>query len=362
MSVAARARARLHLGARRLRMSAVPIVQCGLAAGLAWFVAADLVGHPRPFFAPIAAVISLGVSLGSRLRRTAELVVGVSLGVLVGDLLVAAIGSGPWQIALVVMLAVAAAVFTDGGTLIVAQAGSSAVLVATLLPPGQTGGIDRWVDSLIGGTVGLLVAALLPSHPLGPVRRQARRALDELAAVLFGVAEALRQRDEAAAADALQRARRSQPLVDELLASVKSGREVTAVAPLRRPHRAELTRFGELARRTDYAFRNTRVLARRALTALQDDEPTVEALPDAVAQLAAAVQKLTAQVGEGDREAAREPILDLVHDSPILGAAAGDLGMSEQVMIAQLRSIAIDLLQATGLSRPDAQQALRAEL
>jgi uncharacterized membrane protein YgaE (UPF0421/DUF939 family) len=343
-------------------MSALPIVQCGLAAGLAWFVAADLVGHARPFFAPIAAVISLGVSLGSRLRRTAELVVGVSLGVLVGDLLVSAIGSGPWQIALVVMLAVAAAVFTDGGTLIVAQAGSSAVLVATLLPPGQTGGIDRWVDSLIGGTVGLLVAALLPSHPLGPVRRQARRALDELAAVLFGVAEALRTRDERAAAEALQRARRSQPLVDELRASVKSGREITAVAPLRRPHRAELARFADLAQRTDYAFRNTRVLARRALTALQDDEPAVEALPDAVTQLATAVQKLTAQVGGGDREAARAPIIDLVHDSPVLGAAAGDLGMSEQVMIAQLRSIAIDLLQATGLSRADAQQALRAEL
>lgn len=44
-----------------------------------------------------------------------ELVVGVSLGVLVGDLLISRIGSGPWQVTVVVALAMAIAVFTDGG-------------------------------------------------------------------------------------------------------------------------------------------------------------------------------------------------------------------------------------------------------
>ena len=63
------------------------------------------------------------MSLGARLRRAAELVVGVSLGVLVGDLLISVIGSGYWQIALVVALAMAAAVFADGAALLVAQAG-----------------------------------------------------------------------------------------------------------------------------------------------------------------------------------------------------------------------------------------------
>src|SRR5690242_7681658 len=81
-----RTRLRLAGAVRRLRTSALPILQCGLAAGLAWLVAHDLIGHQRPFFAPIAAVISLGVTLANRRRRAVELVVGVSLGVLVGDL------------------------------------------------------------------------------------------------------------------------------------------------------------------------------------------------------------------------------------------------------------------------------------
>ena len=158
-------------------------------------------------------MISLGVSLGSRLRRVAELVVGVSLGVLVGDLLISQIGSGTWQIMLVVALAMAAAVVADGATLLVAQAGSSAVLVATLLPPGQAGGFDRCLDALIGGAVGVLVAAVLPADPVGPVRRSARALLDELAAVLADAADALRDRDLEAARAALRRAR-GQPAAD----------------------------------------------------------------------------------------------------------------------------------------------------
>ncbi|HMG28937.1 MAG TPA: FUSC family protein, partial [Jiangellaceae bacterium] len=70
---------------RRLRHTAVPIAQCALGAALAWWVATGpLIGHEQPFFAPIAALISLGVGLGQRLPRVVELVAGVAVGVLVG--------------------------------------------------------------------------------------------------------------------------------------------------------------------------------------------------------------------------------------------------------------------------------------
>src|SRR5215469_5330071 len=73
---------------RRLRGGALLAAQAGVAAALAWLVAHDLIGHPRPFFAPIAAVVVLNVSVGQRLRRAIELVVGVALGILVGDVLI----------------------------------------------------------------------------------------------------------------------------------------------------------------------------------------------------------------------------------------------------------------------------------
>ncbi len=144
----------------RWRSTAVPIVQAALAAGLAWLVAGHIVGHRAPFFAPVAAVVCLGMTLGQRLRRTIELIVGVGLGVGVGDLLISAIGTGPWQIALVVALAMSVAVLLDGGAVITGQAAVSAILVATLCLPGATSGVSRLVDGLIGGATGLLVVGL----------------------------------------------------------------------------------------------------------------------------------------------------------------------------------------------------------
>jgi uncharacterized membrane protein YgaE (UPF0421/DUF939 family) len=353
-------REQLRARGRRVGLSALPIVQCAVAAGLAWAVASDVVGHTRPFFAPIAAVISLGLSLGNRLRRVVELVVGVSLGVLVGDLLISQIGSGAWQITLVVALAMAVAVFADGATLLVAQAGSSAVLVATLLPPGDVSGVDRCIDALIGGVIGVAVAAVLPTDPVRPVRREARALLDEIAGVLRDTAAALRERDGAAAAAALQRARASQPLIDTLRGELRGGREVTQVAPLYRRRRRELGRYAELAERADYAMRNTRVLVRRTYQALCDDEPAAPELADALAELALALDALTAQLGrDGDRERAREPVLDVVRHAVALSAEWSP-GPSEQIIVAQLRSIALDLLQATGLSRDEALAAMRA--
>lgn len=353
-----------------MRASWLPILQCAFAAGLALYVAADLFGHTRPFFAPIAAVISLGLSLNSRLRRAAELVVGVSLGVLVGDLIIAEIGSGVWQLILVVALAMTLATFFDAGTLIVSQAGASAVLVTTLLPPGDGGGIDRCVDALIGGAAGILVAAVIPVHPVRIVRRESRRVLDDLVTVLTEIASALREGDPRSCSRALRRARDTQAAIDGLRTAVGSAGEVAAVSPLHRPRRKVLRRYRELADRTDYAHRNARVLARRALTAVEDGERVPPELADAITDLAAAVGALIRELThDGDRTHARPAILDAVRgasvpvDLPVPAPTWEDPvpARSVPVLVAQVRSIAVDLLQATGMTRTEALRALRDE-
>jgi hypothetical protein len=157
----------------------------------------------------------------------------------------------------------------------------------------------------------------------------------------------------------LSRARASQPLIDELRGALRGGHEVTRVSPLLRRRRRVLGRFGELAERADYAMRNARVLVRRTYTALCDDEPAAPELADVLTELATAVRVLTAQLSrDGDRAVAREPVLDVVrHARAVEGTFVP--GRSEVVIVAQLRSIALDLLQATGLSRREALSAMR---
>ena len=74
-------RTSLRARVRRWESKRWQIAQCAIAAGVAWFIASDLFGHPTPFFAPVAAVVALGTSYGQRLLEVAEVVVpGADLG------------------------------------------------------------------------------------------------------------------------------------------------------------------------------------------------------------------------------------------------------------------------------------------
>ena len=89
----------------------------------------------------------------------------VALGIGIGDTLISQIGTGPWQIGLVVALAIVAAIFLGSGSALVTQAASSAVLVATLTPP-STGALNytRFIDALVGAVRQLPTTTLNPSR------------------------------------------------------------------------------------------------------------------------------------------------------------------------------------------------------
>src|SRR4028118_1527780 len=78
-------RDRLRSGILRLRSGWLQILQTGVAACVAWFLAVLLLGLEEPTFAPIAAVISLGQAIGERGRRAVEVTLGVGSGVLLAD-------------------------------------------------------------------------------------------------------------------------------------------------------------------------------------------------------------------------------------------------------------------------------------
>src|SRR5918997_3461642 len=74
-------RHRLRSGLLRLRSGWLPILQTAVAACLAWFLAILLLGIDRPTFAPIAAVLLLGLAGGERGRSAGVMAPGVGFGV-----------------------------------------------------------------------------------------------------------------------------------------------------------------------------------------------------------------------------------------------------------------------------------------
>jgi uncharacterized membrane protein YgaE (UPF0421/DUF939 family) len=343
----------------RVRVNAMVAIQAGCAAGLSWFVAYTVLGRPTPFFAPIAAVIVLAVSSGHRLRRAIELVLGVALGIAVADIVIYVIGVGAWQIAVVVTLAVAGAVFFGGQGVGVGQAASSAVLVATFAPT-VTGGLvsGRFFDALIGGAIGLLVMGLIPFHPRRAVARAARPALGVLAAGLEQTASALGDRDPKEAVAAMSRLTEGESEMHEFSAELAAARETARLAPAAWRTRPAVTRYLAAESHLDHAYRNSRVLARRAWTLLDEDEQIPEDLARAVAGLAGSVVALRRDLAAGEEPlSGRDEALTAVRLAST--AYRNGVGFSGSVIVAQVRSTATDLLRAGGLGRIEAERAVR---
>ncbi|MFF4878672.1 aromatic acid exporter family protein [Micromonospora sp. NPDC000668] len=345
---------------RRVRAMGGLAVQAGLAATLSWLVAHDLLHISQPLFAPISAVSTLAASVGQRLRRTVELIIGVTVGVLIGDLLLVVIGTGWWQLAVVVVLAILVALFLVGSAAVVVQAGATAVLITTLSPSVRDLEIPRFVDALVGGGVALLVTAvLLPLNPLRVLNRAARPALDLLSTQLDATAGALTERDAAAARTALAELRQNKDELKALVEATQGAREASTLSPLHWHERhGPVGRFAHAAEPIDRAMRNSGTLIRRAVSLIEDGEPVPEPMPRAVACLAEAVRLLKRQFAVGDEpRQARDQALRAV-------CAAGDayregVGFSGAVVVAQVRTTVSDLLVATGLDQEDANLLVR---
>jgi uncharacterized membrane protein YgaE (UPF0421/DUF939 family) len=331
----------------RLRTGAWASVQCGLAAALAWAFSVHVLGHPQPFFASVAAVVALGLRGGQRLRRTAELALGVAIGVLVGDIIVSLIGSGTWQIGVVVTAGLLMAVAFGGSGLVVTQSGLQAVFVVAL-PRTPHSGFHRWQDALVGGGVALVVAALLSTDPWREARRLRASYLEQLAVVLREVAAALRAGSAPQVAAALERARALEPLLTQWQEALRTGRETTRLSPLRED-RDEIGRLGEqLLRGLTRGTRNLRVLIRRSLAAMSTGQALPAALPTLLDELAAAVV--------ADPEVSRELLLAL--GGKLDPAALGATSLSGQVVVGQLRVALVDLLEGLGVDQERAREAL----
>jgi uncharacterized membrane protein YgaE (UPF0421/DUF939 family) len=350
---------RAGLRSRRERIIAVarPILQTSVAASAAWLLATELVGHTQPFFAPISAVVTLGLTVGERRRRAVELAIGVAVGIAIADLLVAAIGTGTWQIGVVCGLAMLAATLVGGGPLLASQAGASAVLVATLQPP-EGFDFDRALDALVGSGTALAVGSLLlPVDPVRLVRDGLGPVLDRLAAALHAIADALEHRDAREAERALTAVDRVDALYDHLSATLAAAGDAARISLGRRGTLNRLERYVAAVGEVGLAIENVRALARGAVRAIALDDSIPPEVTAAIRELATSARELGSLLDEGSVKPSREAALRAVRLANAVLAETTNL--SALHIVGQVRLVAVDLLRAGGMPRAEAQDAVR---
>jgi len=350
-----RGRTSVRARIKRLSSKRWQIGQCAIAAGVAWLIAADVLGHPSPFFAPVAAVVALGTSYGQRLRRVAEVTIGVALGVFLADLLVVWLGSGWWQISLIVALAMSAAFLLDGGQLFVTQAAVQSIVVAGLVA-GPSQAFTRWTDAVVGGLVALVAATVVPAAPLRRPREQAAVVMRKIAGLLRAAGEVMADGESDRALDLLADARTTDNLIRELKDAADEGLSIVESSPFRVRHKGDLRKMVDLVDPLDRALRSTRVLVRQTAVAAYHRRPVPGSYSLLALDLADAAD-IAAEELAADRmaEAARTALL-------VVGDASGRVERTDvlaaEAILAQLRSVVVDLLMVTGLDQMESTDAL----
>src|SRR5829696_4738134 len=349
-----RVRHRLRSGVLLLRGGWLQILQTAVAACAAWFLSVLLLGVDRPTFAPIAAVICLGLAVGERGRRAVELTLGVAFGVAIADFLVFVVGVGALQAGLVVALAV----FLGREDVGVKEAAISAMIIMiTFHSPDSGLPLERFLEALIGGSTALLINALLPINPERMVEEAAHPLFEESVAVLEEVAGALDGGDAERAQNAYVKAREIDARVAGLKEAVAAGRETARLAPPRRGSLRHLELYAGAQDQIDLTVRDVRAIARAALSVLQPGEPSPEPLPSAVRGLARATEALATYLQtSGDPEDTRR----FAREAATLLQDREDLArnLAVNALVDQIHSSAVDLLGSTGLDRGAALEAL----
>jgi len=284
-------------------------------------------------------VASLNAARGERGLNAVRVVLGVLLGILVGEAAVAVGGDGYASLGGATLVAMVAALAISGERLVVGHAAIAAILTVALPHPGA--GPDLLTDALIGVGIALTLSQLIfPPEPDVLVRRAEAAAVRTLADGLRLTAAALEQGDEALAARARSFLRETPGRLVALTQARRSGSRVARWSPIRR-RRGTAVRDDQAARL--HLLAGSCLMLTRAV--LELDAPAAD-LATAIRDLAASLDDAADALGEpAARQRAVESALALARRDP--GREAG--GSSELgVAWAALRTTARDVVAVAG--------------
>ncbi|WP_027417127.1 FUSC family protein [Aneurinibacillus terranovensis] len=169
------------------------IWKIALAVGLSWD-AAKLTGTGRPFFAPLAAILCVQVTVEQSVLKGYQRVIGIIGGVLLADFSVHYMGIHDWSLALIVFVGIGLATLLKLGQQAISQVGVSALVVLTAGAGNYTYGIDRIVDTVIGAIIAVIVNMLiLPPDYTDLASQSLEKATREMSGRLQDISEWLNQ-------------------------------------------------------------------------------------------------------------------------------------------------------------------------
>ncbi|HTQ20165.1 FUSC family protein [Mycobacterium sp.] len=340
-SRAARVADRGQAAFERLRDAGFTILQTAVTAGLAWYIAHDVLHHPQPFFAPVSAAVCLSASNVLRGVRAIQMIVGVALGIVIGVIVQKLLGVGPVPIGVAALFALACAVllgrgYIGQGLMFVNQTTVSAILVLALFRSGVS--FERIYDALIGGGLALIVAILFfPADPLKLVGSARAGVLQALHGVLCRTADFAAGRKKAPTDWPLSAVDRVHEQLGALIQARTTARQVVKVAPRRWGMRQSVYGADEQALYVALLAGSVMQLARVVAPTLHDPDWLPRPVPALLTSLASATR-----LSDVDPVAAAAYASTASHHASVLQSEAHE---KSQVVLAGVVQACVDDLQ-----------------
>ncbi|WP_303377415.1 FUSC family protein [Corynebacterium sp.] len=362
MGAGPRWRGGVRAAVRRVRAHAVSLLLAATAAGVAFFVAGLVVGPGDAVFAPVAAVVATGLSAGQRVQRATEISIGVVLGIVAADLLTRLIGLGPLQLALAVLLAMAAAVAVRPSGLMSNQAAVAAVVVVALVPLLDADPWVRVVDALIGGAVAVVLNAVVPVDPYRSARSAVSGVVEDYSAVLRRLGGSLRTGSLSEAEASLNDMSSLDSVRDDLGDALAATRErIILSRTTRRERRQSIRGFEAVAERGDILVATGRGLCRAGANLVRHAGETSGVTDQVRRGLARAVDELVVaveQLPRLDTEEGADRARQLALQAATTASGQRPVTQASAVMVGQIRSAVVDVLRITGLEQAAAVACL----
>jgi hypothetical protein len=165
--------------------------------------------------------------------------------------------------------------------------------------------------------------------------------------------------DVAAAAATLASARETESLLREMRTAADEGLAVLVSSPFSRAQAPGVRKMAELVDPLDRAMRSTRVLVRKVTVVVARGEQIPLDYRELMANLAEATDTIARALSENaSPEVGRQALLDVAVATSKLPRTTS---LVTESVLAQLRSVVVDLLQLTGLDVDEAIAAMPRE-
>lgn len=167
------------------------VLKTALAGGLAWLVAANLLHGPFPYFAPLAAVLTVSVTIAESMKKAGQRFIGTVAGVLVSVVASLWFQVGAFSLFLVIASGMASGALLRLSPFINSQIAVSAVMVLAL-GHNQGYAYGRILETVIGSVIAIVInAVVIPPNAVPKAEKRLQKLSEHAADVLENLATAL---------------------------------------------------------------------------------------------------------------------------------------------------------------------------